>query len=49
MFDSITIDENSRVPKYQQIVNAIIQNISNGNLVIDQRIPSINNFTEEYY
>ena len=49
MFDSITIDENSRVPKYQQIVNAIIQNISNGNLVMDQRIPSINSFSEEYY
>lgn len=49
MFEFITIDENSRIPKYQQIVNSIIQNISNGNLVIDQRIPSINKFSEEFY
>lgn len=49
MFDFITIDENSRIPKYQQIVNSIIYNISNGNLVIDQRIPSINKFSEEFY
>lgn len=49
MFEFITIDENSRIPKYQQIVNGIITNISNGNLVIDQRIPSINKFSEEYY
>lgn len=49
MFQFITIDENSRIPKYQQIVNSIIQNISNGNLVIDQRIPSINKFSEEFY
>ncbi|APZ46063.1 transcriptional regulator [Polaribacter reichenbachii] len=49
MFSFINIDENSRIPKYQQIVNVIIQNISNGNLVIDQRIPSINKFSEEFY
>lgn len=49
MFDFISIDENSRIPKYQQIINSIISNISNGNLVIDQRIPSINKFSEEFY
>lgn len=49
MFQFITIDENSRIPKYQQIVNSIIGNISNGNLIIDQRIPSINKFSEEFY
>ena len=49
MFSFINIDDNSRIPKYQQIVNVIIQNISNGNLVIDQRIPSINKFSEEFY
>ncbi|WP_124981024.1 GntR family transcriptional regulator [Nonlabens xiamenensis] len=49
MFEFITIDENSRIPKYQQIVNSIIENISNGNLTIDQRIPSINKFSEEFY
>lgn len=43
------IDENSRIPKYQQIVDAIIHNISIGNLTIDQKIPSINLFSEEFY
>jgi len=45
----ITIDENSRIPKYKQIVDSIIHNISIGNLKIDQKIPSINVFSEEYY
>ncbi|TMM30616.1 GntR family transcriptional regulator [Polaribacter aestuariivivens] len=49
MFSFISIDENSRIPKYQQIVNEIIANISNGNLTIDQKIPSINKFSEEFY
>lgn len=45
----ITIDENSRVPKYQQIVDSIIENISAGHLTIDQKILSINKFSEEFY
>lgn len=45
----ITIDENSRVPKYQQIIDSIINNISLGNLTMDQKIPSINMFSEEFY
>lgn len=45
----ITIDENSRVPKYQQIIDSIIHNISQGNLTMDQKIPSINMFSEEFY
>ena len=45
----VKIDENSRVPKYQQIVDSIIENISEGNLKIDQKIPSINKFSEEFY
>lgn len=49
MIKFIKIDENSRVPKYQQIIDSIIQNISNGNLTIDQKIPSINMFSEEFY
>ncbi|MBT8184506.1 MAG: GntR family transcriptional regulator [Eudoraea sp.] len=48
MFKQIRIDESSRIPKYRQIVDAIINNISNGNLEIDQKIPSINSFSEEY-
>lgn len=45
----IKIDTDSRVPKYQQIVDSIIYNISNGNLKIDDKIPSINILSEEFY
>ncbi|WP_298338646.1 GntR family transcriptional regulator [uncultured Algibacter sp.] len=45
----IKISENSRVPKYQQIIDSIIHNISEGNLTMDQKIPSINMFSEEFY
>ena len=45
----IKVDEGSREPKYQQIVKSIIHNISVGNLVMDQKIPSINNISEELY
>ncbi len=48
MFKYIQIDKNSRIPKYQQIVDSIIYNISIGNLQIDEKIPSINMFSEEY-
>jgi DNA-binding transcriptional regulator YhcF (GntR family) len=49
MIKLISIDENSRIPKYQQIINSIIYNISQGNLKMDQKIPSINMFSEEFY
>ena len=49
MMKFINIDENSRVPKYQQIIDSIINNISIGNLTIDQKIPSINMLSEEFY
>ncbi|WP_400077574.1 GntR family transcriptional regulator [Winogradskyella sp. R77965] len=45
----INIDNESRVPKYQQIIDAIIHNISEGNLTMGQKIPSINMFSEEFY
>ena len=45
----IKIQEHSRVPKYQQIIDLIIHNISVGNFVMDQKIPSINQFSEEFY
>ncbi|MCM5661655.1 GntR family transcriptional regulator [Galbibacter mesophilus] len=49
MLASISIDESSRKPKYKQVVDAIIQNISTGNLKVDDKIPSINQFSEEFY
>ncbi|WP_411029969.1 GntR family transcriptional regulator [Spongiimicrobium sp. 3-5] len=48
MFKHIKIDENSRIPKYRQIVDAIIHNISVGNLEMGDKIPSINMFSEEF-
>lgn len=49
MIKFITIDKDSRVPKYQQIVDSIIHNISIGNLNMDDKIPSINKFSEAFY
>lgn len=45
----VKINEHSREAKYQQIVKSIIHNVVVGNLVIDQKIPSINHFSEVLY
>lgn len=45
----IRINSNSRIPKYKQIVDSIITNITLGNLMLDDKIPSINALSEEYY
>lgn len=38
----MAINKDSRKLKYIQIIDSIIENISNGNLDMEQRIPSIN-------
>ncbi len=48
IFKYIRIDENSRIPKYKQIVDSVIYNISKENFKIDQKLPSINMFSEEF-
>lgn len=45
----IRIDSSSRIPKYQQIVHSIIEDIEKGYLEVGQKIPSINEISEEYY
>lgn len=45
----LTIDSESRIPKYRQIVNSIMEDIKRGSLAVGQRIPSINEISEEYY
>src|SRR4051812_47985154 len=45
----IHIDHESRIPKYHQIVNSIIHDIASGKLSVGERVPSINEFSEEYY
>ncbi|THH34998.1 GntR family transcriptional regulator [Neolewinella litorea] len=44
----LPIKEDSRIPKYQQIVNSIIDLISRGELRMDDKIPSINALSERY-
>lgn len=45
----IVINEHSRIPKYRQIADSIIENISTGKLKVDDKIPSINMLSEEFY
>lgn len=45
----IRLDENSRIPKYQQIVNSIIEDIESSSLLVGDKIPSINEISEEHY
>jgi DNA-binding transcriptional regulator YhcF (GntR family) len=45
----LRIDGESRIPKYRQIINSIIDDIKRGSLAVGQRIPSINEISEEYY
>lgn len=49
IFKYINIDESSRKPKYRQIVDSVIYNISQGNFMINEKMPSINMFSEEFY
>jgi DNA-binding transcriptional regulator YhcF (GntR family) len=45
----LKIDSESRMPKYRQIVNSIMEEIEKGTFRVGQRIPSINEISEEYY
>ncbi|GAL67181.1 GntR family transcriptional regulator [Jejuia pallidilutea] len=47
--DFIDVNKNSRVPMYQQIVDSIINNISNGNIKLNDKLPSINSISEDFY
>lgn len=49
MVDLIKLDPNSVIPKYLQIIDAIIYNISTGNIKIGDRIPSINKLSQENF
>ncbi|MDN3669454.1 GntR family transcriptional regulator [Echinicola jeungdonensis] len=45
----LKIDSESRIPKYQQIVDSIIHSIEKGYLKVGDKLPSINDISEEYY
>lgn len=49
MIEFIKLDAASMVPKYMQIINSIIHNISIGNMKNGDKIPSINKLSEEFY
>ncbi|MFP5438299.1 MAG: GntR family transcriptional regulator [Bacteroidia bacterium] len=43
------INENSRIPKYKQIVDSILGDIAKGNIRVGEKIPSINELSEMCY
>jgi DNA-binding transcriptional regulator YhcF (GntR family) len=45
----IRLDGNSRIPKYLQIAHSIIEDIETQQLAVGDKIPSINEISEEYY
>jgi DNA-binding transcriptional regulator YhcF (GntR family) len=45
--DYSKIENNSKIPKYQQLVNSLISDIDMGKLTAGQRLPSINETSEE--
>jgi len=45
----LKIDENSSKPKYKQIVDAIVDKVSSGALKVGEKIPSINELSEDSY
>ncbi len=49
MLEINEINENSKVPKYLQLVNLIILNIKDGKFNIGDRLPSINEISADYY
>ncbi|MEM8763335.1 MAG: GntR family transcriptional regulator [Bacteroidota bacterium] len=46
--ENIYIDNNSRIPKYKQVMDSILKSINTGNLQLGEKIPSINELSEEY-
>ena len=46
---NISINEDSRIPKYKQIVDSIINDVAKGKLKIGEKIPSINELSESAY
>ena len=49
MIEYIKLDATSIVPKYMQIIDSIIHNITIGNVKNGDKIPSINRLNEEFY
>lgn len=48
MLELIDIKEESKVPKYKQIVDSILSAIENGKIKLDDRLPSVNELLIEF-
>ena len=48
MLELIDIKEESKVPKYKQIVDSILSAIENGKIKLDDRLPSVNDLLIEF-
>jgi len=48
-YDFVQINPSSRIPKYRQLADSIMENIASGKLTLNQKIPSINGLSEEFY
>ncbi|UBM58346.1 GntR family transcriptional regulator [Marinilongibacter aquaticus] len=46
---TLVLNDDSRVPKYRQLVDGVMQQLANGRLKIGDKIPSINKVSEELY
>ena len=49
MNDNLRINHDSEIPKYKQVVNLILSDIEAGIFKKGQRIPSINETSEELF
>ncbi|MCR8668972.1 GntR family transcriptional regulator [Aestuariibaculum sp. M13] len=47
-FMNLSFENNSVLPLYMQIANAVVNNIQKGNLNIHEKMPSINTFSKKY-
>ncbi|TRW23882.1 GntR family transcriptional regulator [Flavobacterium zepuense] len=45
----LKINENSRIPKYKQIIDSILMDLARGNIKVGEKIPSINELSEMCY
>jgi DNA-binding transcriptional regulator YhcF (GntR family) len=48
MISLITINEYSKIPKYQQIINSILTAIENGEVKVEDKLPSVNELLIEF-
>ena len=48
MIDLIQINEYSKTPKYQQIVNSVVAGLEQGKIKVDEKLPSVNQMLIEF-